>query len=314
MKHSHHQKGITLVELLIATALGMFIVLVVTGLVISSKLTQSTQNDAATLQDTARFALDNISRSVKQAGYVNFDQDDVPVIDTENMTAGIIGFDAGSLKATQSGIDSPIASKSSSDILALRFFGSNVDNTILNCAGSGVKATTEQNELKKERSWSIYYVSNEVDDEPALYCKYDGKTTDGNTKFRAQAIARGVESFQVLYGLNTNSHDNDSNTTQFLNATQISALDSAIPDSELNKKTHWKKITAIKVAMLIRSTKNSRLESSTATYNLFGEDYGNSFGASDKGTQINESDLPLTQRKRMRKVVSTTIQLRNSMS
>lgn len=315
------QQGFTLVELLIATVLGMFVVLAVTGLAISGKSTQSVLNDAANIQDTARFVLNNISRSVKQAGYINFGQETASSIQTENLTASIAGFDAGSLKATTYGIDSPETSRNASDILALRFFGADVstnvsaDNTILNCAGSGVPAVTSQNTAEKERGWSIYYVANDVDTEPALFCKYNGKSKDGESKFTAQAIARGVESFQVLYGINTNSSDHvaNTNTTQFLSAKQITALDSGIPASELNKKTHWKKITAIKVAMLIRGAENSRLDPSTTKHSLFGEDYGNSMGASDEGTQINESDIPLNQRKRLRKVVGMTIQLRNAM-
>lgn len=303
---------------MIAIVLGMLIVLAITSLVISSKSTQSTQNDAATIQDTARYALNNISHSVKQAGYINFDREDAPAIDADKMTASVMGFDAGSLKATTFGLDHPVKSTNSSDILALRFFGSGMsaDSTILNCAGSGVPAITSHNGQKKERSWSIYYVGNDVDDEPALFCKYRGKNRGENRgknqkseKFAAQAIARGVESFQVLYGVDTVS-----SSTQFHSATEIAALDSGIPAAELNQKTHWKKITAIKVAMLIRGAENSRLDSSTGTYNLFGEDYGNRMGASDKGTQIHESDIPESQRNRLRKVVSTTIQLRNPLN
>lgn len=295
-------RGFTLVELLIATVLGMLIVLLITSLVVSSKSAQSTQHNAALLQETARYALDNISRSVKQAGYIELDHEDgMPLMDTNTLPASIIGLDGGSLKATSYGMDSPTKTKNASDILALRFFGSNVDNAILNCAGSGVLHDN------KQPGWSLYYVNkNDVNDEPALYCKYNSKSSDkdGKTPFTAQAIARGVESFQVLYGLNIGS------TIQFLNATQISALDSNISEAELTQKTHWKKITAIKVAMLIRSTENARIDPTMATYYLFGDDYA-AFGTSDKGTRISESDLPVNERNRLRKVVSTTIQLRN---
>jgi len=328
MRQQHPQQGFTLVELMIATTLGMVVVLAITCLVIASKITQSTQTEAATIQDTARFALNNISQSVKQAGYVNLDSEDGPSVDSENTAAGVIGFDAGSAKekyeASRYGIDSPVKSRSSSDTLALRFFssGTKADNTILNCAGFGVAAVTSQYGEKKEPGWSIYYVDYGADKEPALFCKYQGKNSaknDGNSPFVSQAIARGVESFQVLYGISPDSIHSNANvastqTMQFHSATKINALDSTIPDSELHQKTHWKKITAIKVAMLIRGAENSRLDQAPATYNLFGAEYGNSVGNSDKGTQINESDLPLSQRKRLRKVVSTTIQLRNSLN
>lgn len=309
MKTTLKQHGLTLVELMIALTLGMFVILAVTGLVISSKSTQSTQNDAASIQDTGRFALDNISRSIKQAGYVNFDKEDAPLVNTESMTPSIMGIDASSLKKTTYGIDSPIGkSINSSDVLALRFFGSGnpADNTILNCAGFGVPAPTSQINAEVERGWSIYYVADDVGGEPALFCKYRGKSG-----VVSDAIARGVESFQVLYGVDTSSPAN-AIANRFLSAKEITALDSGISKAALNKNTHWKKITAIKVAMLIRGAENSRLDLSTTTHHLFGRDYSDSMGAHDKGTQIKETDIPISQRKRLRKVVSTTIQLRNS--
>lgn len=304
MSASNRQQGLTLIELMISIALATVVVLGITGLVISSKSAGSTQHEASIIQDTARFALDNISRSIKQAGYVNFDQDDAPFIHAENRSPSIIGIDAASLKATSQGIDLPIKKpNNSSDILALRFFGSGIstDYTVVNCAGFGVPAPNNQSEVQSGQGWSIYYVADDVDQEPALFCKYNA--SDDNTKFSAQAIARGVESFQVLYGIDTG---------QFQSATEINTLDSNIPDTDLNQKTHWKKITAIKIAMLIRGAEDASLDPSTTnTYHLFGEGYSNGMGSMDQGTQIKTAEIPLSQRSRPRKVVSTTIQLRN---
>lgn len=298
---------------MISIALGIAVVLGITGLVVSSKSAQSMQNDANNINDTARFALDNISRSIKQAGYVNFDQEDAPFIHVENSSPSIMGFDAGSLSSTDYGIDLPLTkpnkSNNFSDTLALRFFGSGIstDYTILNCAGFGVPAPKKQDQVEQGQGWSIYYVDNDVDKEPALFCKYSTNSSDSasdnKTKFSTQAIARGVESFQVLYGITSGY------PTQFLSAQQITALDSTIPATELKQKTHWKKITAIKVAMLIRGAEDSNLDpptTSTSTYHLFDESYSN-----DKGTQINAADIPPSLRNRLRKVASTTIQLRN---
>jgi type IV pilus assembly protein PilW len=306
------QPGVALVELMIALVLGMLVVLAVTTVVLTSKSAQSTQIDASNTQDTARYALNNIARSVRQAGFVNYDKNDGPYTNTEFMTPSITGVDARSLKATSTGIESPVASaNNSSDILAIRFFGSGTgvpDNTVLSCSGFGVSAPSTSEE--DERRWSIYYVANDSNGEPNLYCKYKDRT---DRNFATVSIAQGVESFQVLYGIDTSSPANGI-ANQFLNATEIDALDIDISAAELNKKTHWKKITAIKVALLIRGTENSSFDTTATTFNLFGEKYSKSRNGADKGIQFIGADFPATHKNRLRKSYSTTIQIRNPLN
>ena len=57
----------------------------------------------------------------------------------------------------------------------------------------------------------------------------------------------------------------DGIANQYRTATDITALDSNISAPLLNEKTHWKKVTSIKVAMLIRGAANSRFESPRAS-------------------------------------------------
>jgi len=304
-----NHSGFTLVELMISVVLGMSVVLAITGLVIAAKTAESTQIDSSNLQETATYALNNISRTVRQAGYTSYDLTESPLIDSENMTSSIIGLDASTLKAETTGIESPAKSTNHfSDVLAIRFAGSGIahaDNTVLNCAGFGVPAPESQSKAEVDRGWSIYYVANDSEGEPNLYCKYKGR------QFNAQSIARGVESFQVLYGVDTSDPTNNT-VNQFLTATDINALDAKIPALELNQKTHWKKIVAVKIALLIRSTENSTIRPENTGYDLFGMEYSLSKGVTDKGTRITESDIATTERRRLRKVFTTTIQLKNS--
>jgi len=304
-------------------------VLAITGLVISSKATEAAQMDATVMNDTARYALDNIARSVKQAGYMTRGDPSVPVINQERMTPNIMGLDASTVAATSDGIEFPKKSNNnSSDILVVRFFGSgsesksgHADRALLNCAGFGVAAPTSQKKAELERGWSIYYVANDRNGEPNLYCKYKGTQKDNkDTKFSAQSIAQGVESFQVLYGLDTSIPCNGI-ANQFLSATEINQLDTDLslnlPPNELNRLTHWKKVVAVKVALLIRGTEHSRVDRKPTTYYLFGESYGKSKGTADKGTVISESDISGPQKAsltQMRNVFSTTIQLKNTIS
>jgi len=300
------QSGVTLVELMVSMVLGMLTVLAVTGLVLASHSALSLHSDSSAMQDTAIYALNNIARSVKQAGYVNYDKAEAPYLDLQNMTAAIKGLDASSLKATSPGIEAPL--KSTSDVLALRYFGSgagSADNSVVNCAGFGVPAPDPASTAENARSWSIYYVADDARGIPNLYCKYQDK------KFTAQAIAEGVESFQVLYGIDTSSPP-DGIANQFLNATEIDALDAGITPAASPKNTHWKKIVAVKIAILIRTLNHTNLNDPTTTYHLFGAGYSRSKGATDPGTAINAADIPPHQRTLVRKVYGTVVQLRNA--
>jgi type IV pilus assembly protein PilW len=122
-----------------------------------------------------------------------------------------------------------------------------------------------------------------------------------------------VESFQILYALDT---DDDSLPNQFLRASEIDALDAALVPApsttlELNQRTNWKRVVAVRVALLVRGSRRARDDQLNMRYDLFGADYASASAANDIGTSITEATLPAATRNRLRKVFSVTIQLRN---
>ncbi|MFZ6845990.1 PilW family protein [Undibacterium sp. RuTC16W] len=315
------QLGLTLVELMISIGLGLLVVLSATALVVSTKTLFMTQTDGNDTQDTARFALDNISRQLRQTGFVNYDFSNSPQVTPSTASADLGGLDANSVTATSTDISSPLGSAVNfSDVLAVRFFGSgasaNGDGTMSNCAGFSVPAPVSSNTADQDRGWSIYYVGKDANNEPELICKYYDSV---NGNWNAQSIVKGVESFQVLYGLDTNVPP-DGLANKFLTATDINALDNtlvlvgataAAKAADKNKKTYWKKILSVKIALLVRGKEKSRTDVTTTVYDLFGADYAAANGATDKGTTIKEQDLPTDTIDRVRKVFTTTIQMRN---
>ena len=315
-RHCYRQAGVTLVELMVSLTLGLLVLLVATALLLSSKAGYTTQDEATRLHETGAYSTEIIARALRQAAYENWDKDMAPVLTTPTMSANVAGLDARSLKESPAGISSPVMNAvNGSDVLAVRFFGSgtgvNGDGSIINCAGFGVAAPGSQASAEQDRGWSIFYVAMS-DGEPELYCKYFGKTS-----WATAAIARGVESFQVLYGIDT---DGDGAPNQFLTAVAINALDDALALSgadaaakaaDKNRKTNWKKVAVVKVALLVRGSQNARSDALTTQYDLFGKDYGDTNGATDSGTRIKESTLASVARNRLRKVFTLTIQLRN---
>ncbi len=61
-------QGFSLVELLLALAIGLVLVLGVSQVLISSRLTHASQQAAIVLQDDARFALSKMTQDIRQAG------------------------------------------------------------------------------------------------------------------------------------------------------------------------------------------------------------------------------------------------------
>lgn len=310
------EAGLTLVELMISIILGLLVAMAAAALLISSKSGYTAQDDVTRLQETGRYAIESITRAVRQTAYENWDKDEAPVLATADISANIAGLDARSLNSKLAGIESPVMkSINGSDVLALRFFGAgtgkNGDETIINCAGFGVAAASE---AEAGRGWSIFYVA-ESNGEPELRCKYLG-----NGSWSSDAIARGVESFQVLYGVDT---DKDGLPNQFLTATAINALDDALilegadetaKATDKNRKTNWKKVVVVKVALLVRGSQPARTDALVAQHDLFGKEYSDANAGTDIGTQIKETNLPTGVRNRLRKVFTLTIQLRNQIA
>lgn len=312
------QCGLTLVELLIAMALGLLVVLAATTMLLSAKTSYIAMDQHEQIQETGRYASEVIARAIRQAGYEYRDVDQVAFAVDADLSANVIGMDAMTLKKNDAALTSatPRDAVNGSDILALRFFGDDTGKgdtgAILNCAGLTVPAAGSQDNPEEARGWSIFFVAKDGAGEPELRCKY--QTRNG---WSADAIARGVESFQVLYGVDTGG---DTAPDRFTNADGIDALDAGLGLNgnnamerlnDLKRKTHWKKIRAIRFALLVRGSEAGRDEVPNSEYHLFGKTYSEARAVEDKGVQMHDDELSSSTRKRIRKIFSQTIQLRN---
>ncbi len=310
-----NQHGLTLVELMVSMALGLLVVAVGTVVLVSAKSSYVEQSDTAQILDTGRHAIDIVARSTRQASYVEWDIAESDGGFREPEDPAIFGLDAKSLKSRTEAMSSPLARAiNGSDVLAIRFAGSgdgsNGDGSALNCAGFGVGRGEAED--YDGRAWSIFYVAEDATGEPELYCKYPGE--EG---WASQAIARGVESFQVLYALDT---DGDGYPNTLLNASAIDAMDSATPAVNLRgggrgaggaKQSHWRSVVAVKVAVLVRGAQSGHSGLQDKQYDLFGKSYSDAHAGRDKGVRVQVSEIPKAVRNRARKVFSTTIWLRS---
>jgi len=296
------RRGLTLAEMLVALTVGMAVVLGAGRLLGLASAAYAAQMETAAIDDGGRHALDLIGRAVRQAAWR-----DAAALDADAGTAParLAGLDARSLAKTSFGIDGPLPDAANgSDVLALRFPGAGAapegDGSILSCAGFA--------HADGEEGWSIFYVARNTDGEAELRCKYRGTSSWG-----ADALVAGVDGFQVLYGVDTDT-PRDFVANRYLNASAIAALDTALglgadPD-ELHRRTHWKRVVSVRVGLLLHGARPTRNDHDALGFDLLGASYAASAAAAaDNGSSLDEASLPAALRGRERRLFTATLAL-----
>ncbi len=306
MTARRRQAGATLAELLVAAAVGLLAMLLAGGLLVSANAAYVMQGEAAAVDDNGRYALEIITRATRQAAFVNWERAEAGE-DARAAPARIAGFDARSLGRATAGVDAPLADAvNGSDVLAVRFAGA-ADGSVISCAGFAVN--------EQDEGWSIFYVGRSAAGEPELRCKYRGKTS-----WSADAMVGGVDTFQVLYGLDTDSPP-DGVANEFVSAAVLherdaalvlAAADAAGRERELRRRTHWKRIASIRVALVLHGTQRARAGDEPMVFDLFGRPYSDAFAGLDPGVHLAEETMPDALRGRMRRLFASTVTLRNA--
>ena len=286
-----HQRGLTLVELMVALTIGLGIVLMAGRLLVLANGAYAAQAESGGVEDGGRFAIDLIGRAIRQAGAADPDMLADPAAD--NAPARLAGLDARTLSRAAAAIDDPLpAAVNGSDVLAVRFPG---DASAVDCAGFPVAAG--------EEGWSIFYVARNREGEAELHCKYRGAA-----HWSADAVVGGVDGFQVLYGVDTDDPP-DGTPNLYVNATGIDALDAgfaALPPAEFNRRTHWKRVVGVRVGLLLHGSRPTRGEPGSARYDLLGAGYASAAGFDDPGSSLDEVRMTPDLRRRERRLFTFT--------
>ncbi len=295
-------RGMTIPELLIALTIGALVTLAAGSLLGIANASYAAQLDAAAVDDGGRYALDLVARAVRQAGLRDWEAIDPAAGIDPFQPPRVRGLDARSIAKTGYGIDDPLPDAvNGSDVLALRYHGAGPapdgDGSAVNCAGFPVHAL--------EDGWSIFYVAKNTQGEAELRCKYRGTSAWG-----ADAVVAGVDTFQVLYAVDTDTPA-DGVANVYLNADGVTALDAAYPPGPaLQEHTHWKRVLAVRVALVLHGARPSHLARETQVYDLFGPPYSVARGSVDAGTRLPEDALAPDLRLRERRQFAATVRLR----
>lgn len=126
----HRQSGVTLVELMIASVLGLFLTLGVTTLYIDSRQTDQTGAAMASIQESARIAMEMVSREIRMAGFQGCADGKSVTLNVIAVDPPTIDFNASALQGwevTSSGWSPALDTKyNSEDFFANAVVGSDV--------------------------------------------------------------------------------------------------------------------------------------------------------------------------------------------
>ena len=322
-KAQRSQQGLTLVELLVAMAISAVVALAAISALIISRQGFTTVDAASQLRDNGRFATDLIQRLGVQTGFVEIDVAATvrPTDLTANPAPKIFGFNNSISTSTSTTFTAAANTASTSlgfgsDILILRYQTTAAFRGALTSDGSMINCLGEpQTALPSTRDdFQVSYLHVAADDsgEPSLMCST-------NTNFASRPVVRGVENFQVLYGVDgvvagtAVTATATSLATNYLRADQMTVIPDA--DGSLTN-ANWRRVRSIRVGMVIRGPTGSAQVSSARTYYPFGlalSASGNTPGSAMSSTNDAGTIFTPAADSRLRQVVTLTIHLRNDL-
>ena len=320
--HTAKQAGLTLLELLVAMTLGLLIVLAAAAALLVSRQGFFAVDAASQLRDNARYAQSIVQRVGVQAGFKNINMlvpppPEDPANPFEPSVFGInnakrstsTAWDAGSTWGTSD------AGKNS-DILVLRAHvstttgevGSPSDGSMIDCLGEAPPVTSELD----GGFFNILHVQASSDGEPALMCT---RAAAGGG-FEAQPLVQGVESFQVLYGVdNVVPNTAPTGTTDSVPERYLRANQLTVTGNDVATYANWRRVRSLRIGMVLRSQPGSAVDTASQTFYPLGTSRSSASGAigsafahatNDPGTVF----TPPVDR-RLRQVVTFTVHLRN---
>lgn len=324
----------TLVELLVAMAVGLIVVLAAVSALTVARRGFITVDAASQLRDSGRFATDLIQRIGIQTGYRDVvfaaRQRKTPADPAPNIS----GFNNATLSAANP-LTASVARTSSvvgygSDILILRYQASQLhtlsedatlktvsDQTMIDCAGNPISTVMDLDNpaARDERMASVFHVDVKQG-EPTLMCTYPDPAAPGT--FKTVSLVQGVEQFQVLYGVDgvtpgtapAAGAAEPNLPTRYLRADQM-----IVPGDAAGTNANWRRVRSIRIGMVLRSATGASQTNTSANFYPFGvaKDSATSLnvGSAFKSTNDIGTEFVAPADSRLRQNVSFTIHLRN---
>lgn len=319
-------RGMTLVELLVAMAVGLLVVAVAVAALVASQRGARGVDAASQLRDDARFAASIIQRLGVQTGFEDYQSATKPYYGTKSdYKGGTSGLDIDALMPNVYGYNNAVPSSTDpinnvsvrrtgsegygSDILILQ--GQTValdpdpksksrasDQSMINCMGYAPDTVSID---RKDRIVNIFYLGKSSG-EAGMSLMCGTKNKKGTYDF--QPLIKNVESFQVLYGVDNVTPNkepaghSDSVPDAYLRADQLT-----VAGDQAATYTNWRRVRSLRIGLVLQGPRGSAPGEAEIKHYPFGDERYAS--ANDPGSELTTKD------NRLHQVVTFTVQLRN---
>jgi type IV pilus assembly protein PilW len=230
------QTGLSLVELMIAMALGLILMLGVVQIFISSKQTYTVVTSQSETQENARVLKHFLGRGLRHAGYWG---DATEFMAFPN--AGVFDDNEAVFATNNDASEADVVD--GTDTITVRFNGT-ADGQLRGCTGM----TPNQNQIIVDR----YYLAppGANTQVPSLMCDSELQNMSGTTVSAPapQPLIIGIENLQIEFGIGTVN-----SITQYVSADDV---------------TDWRNVRSVRYAILATSNQNSGGQENTNTYTL----------------------------------------------
>lgn len=227
------QQGFTLIELMIASLISIFLITGIMNLFITTNKTVSLSDALSQNQETGRFAMDYLTRFLRNAGYTQNATLSPPELMIKNSNPDFEFLcSVGSADYDACAVNNPDSDTIRGDRLSIVYVASATEIGRTSCTGSDVGGAIGEQKLA-----DVFWVSNEAGSQRELRCRtYD--IDNNNWLAGTVSIINNVESFEYQVGLA--SSDTSKNVSRYTSMDNI--------DEALNKR-----IRSIRVAILTTS-------------------------------------------------------------
>lgn len=246
-------KGFSLVELMITTLIGLFLLAGITNIFIANKKSFNTATELAAVIDNGSFALETLTNAIKHTAYSPKHRMLLEAyFITDKVTAETCPKGGTSTKnIVNPSILRNTKDNAGGDSIGIIFHGDN--NLFTDCTGeelpnvcrldSSFKTNTG---IGSSRIYNSFYLDKKNN---TLNCA-------GSLNTKPIVLAEGVENIQFLYGIDTNG--DVSNAERIVKSANITP-------------SMWNNIINVQVALLVRSNKALKIKPESNKYTLLDE-------------------------------------------
>lgn len=248
------QTGLSLIELLIAMLIGLFLLIGITTSYLSSKKSSVTRDQVSILQDNGRAALEILTETLQHAGYRSTSLgllEDAFMINDQPTSTSCGGTINSVVNPNIFPATNIVNDNATGDSIGITYLGDNELNT--DCAGGLVEALPAECRVgsgaaaEASEIYNAFFIDNNT---ATLQCA-------GSRSTAPVDIAEGVENIQILYGINADDDDSKS-VERYVRASDVG--------------NDWGLVVSIQIAILVRTPLEIKTQAESKTFSLLDEE------------------------------------------